>query len=185
VTALELARRALEKREIDAALVGAVDVGCEPVHAAAAAHVLPPESGTPGDAAVVIVLKRLEDARRDGDAVHALLRSEGAGEPTASLTPLFGHAHAASGLLQLAAAAAACRHRAQPRGEGAAAVPWLPTERDRLARVNVEGMAGSRVGLSPGPAATSSGSADKSTPAIASALFSCSASRPSTSRMVS
>jgi hypothetical protein len=32
--------------------------------------------------------------------------------------------------------------------EGAAAVPWLPTERGRLARVNVEGMAGSRVGLS-------------------------------------
>jgi 3-oxoacyl-(acyl-carrier-protein) synthase/3-hydroxymyristoyl/3-hydroxydecanoyl-(acyl carrier protein) dehydratase/1-acyl-sn-glycerol-3-phosphate acyltransferase len=99
IRALELARRALEHGELDAALVCAVDLSAEPVHQAAA-------GGKPGDAAVVLVLKRLEDA---GDRALAVLGGDSPaplrfGEGGVSLEPLFGRAHAAYGLLNVAAA---------------------------------------------------------------------------------
>lgn len=71
ITALQLATRALRAGEIDAALVGAVDLSHEPVHLAALADL--GLGTTPGDAAVVLTLKRLADARRDGDTVYATL----------------------------------------------------------------------------------------------------------------
>jgi 3-oxoacyl-(acyl-carrier-protein) synthase/3-hydroxymyristoyl/3-hydroxydecanoyl-(acyl carrier protein) dehydratase/1-acyl-sn-glycerol-3-phosphate acyltransferase len=109
IRALELARRALEHGELDAALVCAVDLAAEPVHHAAA-------GGKPGDAAVVLVLKRLEDA---GDHVLAVLGGA-AQDPLrlgdSTLTPLFGRAHAAHGLLNVAAAALACARQQRPGG---------------------------------------------------------------------
>ena len=134
---LELAARALRHGELDAVLVGAVDMCCEPVNAAAAREVLPEHLHTPGDAAVMLALKRLDDARRDDDEVFALLETDPAGEPglrlgagdgRQDLTPLFGHAHAASGLLHVAAAALACRHRASPASGGDGPMPWLPSD---------------------------------------------------------
>lgn len=129
--ALVVAARALRAREIDAAVVGAVDMSCDPVHRAAAAALLPSDRQAPGDAAVALVLKRLDDAERDGNTVFAVLpggRFDDAGSPiddgadlrlgvgTAdqSLCHLFGHAHAASGLLHVAAAVLALHHRVAP-----------------------------------------------------------------------
>jgi 3-hydroxymyristoyl/3-hydroxydecanoyl-(acyl carrier protein) dehydratase len=132
IRALEIARRALEQGEIDAAVVGAVDMCAEPVHAAAARAVLPEGRQQGGDAAVVLVLKRLEDIRRDGDEVLALLGEErgrlpdlqmGDGENLLSLHTRFGHAHAASGLLHVAAAALCCAHRLLPGSDGTV-TPW-------------------------------------------------------------
>jgi len=71
-----LAVRALRKHELDAALVGAVDLSCEPVHIAASRACLRPaeaEPPIPGDAAVAVVLKRLADAVRDGDRIYAVV----------------------------------------------------------------------------------------------------------------
>ncbi|MBN2359332.1 MAG: 3-hydroxyacyl-[acyl-carrier-protein] dehydratase FabA, partial [Deltaproteobacteria bacterium] len=131
VRALQVAARALRARELDAALVGAVDLSCEPVHRAAlsALGVRAPA----GDAAVALVLKRLDDALRDGDRVLAVL-GPGA-EPAlqldgAALEARFGHAHAASGLLQVAAALLACR-----RGP------------HRSARIEVAALGGQRAGV--------------------------------------
>lgn len=153
---LDLAVRALAAGELDAALVGAVDLSCEPVHLAAAGALLPADCRTPGDAAVVLVLKRLADARRDGDQVLALVSGErsdraslcfavGPAEANSgaalSLAPQLGHAHAASGLLHVAAAVLACHHRALPRGAGRPAVPWLARGRRRAA-VSVAPFAG-------------------------------------------
>jgi acyl transferase domain-containing protein/3-hydroxymyristoyl/3-hydroxydecanoyl-(acyl carrier protein) dehydratase len=114
IVALELAARALRAREVDAALVGAVDLSDEPVHRAAVTELGLPTS--PADAAVVLVLKRLDDARRDGDPVIALIDREPGGPATAGSFPddLFGAPHAARGLLNVAAAALALRHRARP-----------------------------------------------------------------------
>jgi acyl transferase domain-containing protein len=70
--ALRVAARALRHGEIDAALVGAVDLSAEPVHEAAAAAVLPADRQRSGDAAVALVLKRLDDARRQGAPVYAV-----------------------------------------------------------------------------------------------------------------
>jgi acyl transferase domain-containing protein/3-hydroxymyristoyl/3-hydroxydecanoyl-(acyl carrier protein) dehydratase/1-acyl-sn-glycerol-3-phosphate acyltransferase len=118
VVALELAARALREGELDAAVVGAVDLSDEPVHRAALEEL--GLDGEPGDAAVVLVLKRLDDARRDGDRVIAVL-DEGKGEPAlrfgdgeGGIDPFaHGKAHAASGLLQVAAAAWSLSHGAR------------------------------------------------------------------------
>ncbi|MFF5897468.1 beta-ketoacyl synthase N-terminal-like domain-containing protein [Streptomyces argenteolus] len=135
LVALDLAARALRAGEADAALVGAVDLSCEPVHQAAL-HELGRETDT-GDGAVVLVLKRLRDARRDGDAVLAVLddassrQPDGsAGEPDVFLgdeanagcdpAELFGRAHAAHGLLSVAVAVTALQHRVLPRAGGPA-----------------------------------------------------------------
>ncbi len=64
--ALSIASRALSTGEIDAAIVGAVDLCCEAVTRASG-------NTEPGDAAIVWVLKRKSDAERDGDAVLAWL----------------------------------------------------------------------------------------------------------------
>ncbi|GIE97470.1 beta-ketoacyl synthase N-terminal-like domain-containing protein [Paractinoplanes rishiriensis] len=124
IAALELAARALRAGEIDAALVGAVDLSDEPVHHAAVAALK--RTAEPADAAVVLVLKRRDDARRDGDQILALLDREAPASAAAGSVPsgLFGSPHAAAGLLDVAVAAVALRHRARPRA-GQPAQPHL------------------------------------------------------------
>lgn len=184
IVALELAVRALERGEIDVAVVGAVDLCCEPVHTAAAGALLGLDRTPPGDAACVLVLKRRAAARRAGERILALIervetaprepwvepspadpdRSAllvlGLGGERLGLTPRVGHAHAASGLLHVAAGVLACHHRAFPahasemgflhRGRGRsddarsfAAVPWLVPGR-RRAEVRMEALGGGR-----------------------------------------
>ena len=99
--ALELAARALRAGELDAAVVGAVDLSAEPVHEAAHAALGGRLPG--GDAAVVLVVKRLSDAEASGDRVLAVLQGNGERwEISATASPIaqaFGHSHAAGGLL--------------------------------------------------------------------------------------
>lgn len=134
VRSLEIAMRALRAMEIDAAVVGAVDISCEPVHMSAVKETLDENRQIPGDAAISLVLKRVEDARRDGDRIYAILDDDmerspvirmGLDNGNQSITPLIGHAHAASGLLHVAAAALACHHRTLPPKDGAKAVPFI------------------------------------------------------------
>ena len=163
ITALQLAARALRAGDIDAALVGAVDLSHEPVHLAALAAL--GQATPPGDAAVVLTLKRLDDARRDGDTVFATLTAEGCVTTTSALQPgaqplvsdapanqtlqlgdafadasavnlgsTLGKSHAAHGLLHVAAAAWAIHHGARPH-QGAPATPWLG---GRVAEVSVQ-----------------------------------------------
>jgi 3-oxoacyl-(acyl-carrier-protein) synthase/3-hydroxymyristoyl/3-hydroxydecanoyl-(acyl carrier protein) dehydratase/1-acyl-sn-glycerol-3-phosphate acyltransferase len=128
LSALKLAGRALAAGEIDAALVGAVDLSVEPVHMAAAETLFPSDRKRLGDGAVVMVLKRLEDAERDGDRIFAVISSDAATDDDryqelrldaeageSAVTRRFGHAHAASGLLHAAWAMVA-------PGDGAAPV---------------------------------------------------------------
>ncbi|MBI3925167.1 MAG: type I polyketide synthase [Armatimonadetes bacterium] len=90
IRALEVAVRALQADELDCALVGAVDLAGD-VRAVLAADRLrrydrdgrprPFDVGTRGPAigegAVALVLKRLDDAVRDGDRVYAVIRGIG------------------------------------------------------------------------------------------------------------
>jgi acyl transferase domain-containing protein/3-hydroxymyristoyl/3-hydroxydecanoyl-(acyl carrier protein) dehydratase/1-acyl-sn-glycerol-3-phosphate acyltransferase len=150
--ALSLAMRAVRNGELDAALVGAVDLSCESVHGSAIEALVGGRARVPGDACVVLVVKRLEDAERDGDRVYALIEEkkkeeeeEGEerggrglpldldGETPMSLVPRFGHSHAASDLVHVAAAALSLHHRRLPGGR-----PWLPSGPSvRMARVGV------------------------------------------------
>ena len=143
--ALSLAMRALRSGELDAALVGAVDLSCESVHRSAI-EALAGEgmASPPGDAAVVLVVeaaggrragrrpglradrrdrrgKRDEGERREarGGPGQAL---DLVGETPVSLVPRFGHSHAASDLVHVAAAALSLHHRRLPGGR-----PWLPS----------------------------------------------------------
>ncbi|TDR42094.1 acyl transferase domain-containing protein [Tahibacter aquaticus] len=140
--ALRIAARALACGELDAAIVGAVDFGCEAVHRAASR-----EGEVPGDAAVALVLKRLEDAQRDGDRVYALIDNDtlvddafvsattvATDAPPSRLRSLlqarFGYAQAAFGLLETAAAALALHHRRDFDG-----APWLSAGPRRAANL--------------------------------------------------
>ncbi|MGA5699450.1 beta-ketoacyl synthase N-terminal-like domain-containing protein [Peterkaempfera bronchialis] len=146
LVALELAARALRTHEVDAALVGAVDLADEAVQRAALAG-LGVLRRPPGDAAVALVLKRLADARRDGDQVIAVLDQDGTAAPQLLVgdgpaegeaavphidpAELFGAAHAAAGLLSVAVAALALQHRVLPRPHA----PALPLDAARTAEV--------------------------------------------------
>lgn len=77
VRALEIAARAIRAGELSAAVVGAVDLCCEPVHQSAAEELLPGYAQVPGDAAVVLVIKRLDDAVAAGDPIWAVLEETG------------------------------------------------------------------------------------------------------------
>ncbi|RLU89244.1 hypothetical protein CTZ27_22695 [Streptomyces griseocarneus] len=155
VVALRLAARALRAHEADAAIVGAVDLSDDDVHTAAldglGLH------RAPGDAAVVLVLKRLTDAERGGDPVLALLDDPpgaeadlrvGANLPEEGrfdVTGLFGSAHAACGLLAVATAVTALHHRVRPRP--AAPAEALPGVRTAEVAVPVLDGPTHRVGL--------------------------------------
>ncbi|MDP6947062.1 MAG: beta-ketoacyl synthase N-terminal-like domain-containing protein, partial [Myxococcota bacterium] len=167
VVGLEIGARALRAGEIDAALVGAVDVCSDSVHQSAARDVLGPAQQTAGDAVVVLLLKRLSDAERAGDTVWAVLGGEGearlaleTGPEARGLTPQLGHSHAASGLLHVAAGAVACRYKASlpevGSGDAARAQPWPPSDVLGGASVAIQALGGASetVHLSaPGPEA--------------------------------
>ena len=106
IDALRLAQRAVANGELDAAIVGAVDLSVELVHIAAIASLLPHRKA--GDAAVFLVLKRAEDA---GEPLALLGGDEGGfGLQPGVRAHVFGHAHAASGLLDVAAELVAISH---------------------------------------------------------------------------
>ena len=78
--ALELAMMAIDRGELDAAIVGAVDLSDEQVHAAAISKVHP-QSSLVADAAVLLVLKSLAQAQTDGDQILAVIEAgQGAGD---------------------------------------------------------------------------------------------------------
>jgi acyl transferase domain-containing protein len=145
VVALEIAARALREGELDVAIVGAVDLSDEPVHRAALAELGLPTSTA--DGVVVLIIKRLEDARRAGDRVIAVL-----GEAEAATVcvgdgafDVFnsggGTAHAAAGLLHVAAAAWCVHYGARPV-EGGKVVPWFG---ERVARTRTTVLGGAEV----------------------------------------
>ncbi|MBP1991652.1 beta-ketoacyl synthase N-terminal-like domain-containing protein [Paenibacillus eucommiae] len=148
ITALAIASRALRSNELDAAIVGAVDMSCELIHETATSAL--GELAPQGDAAVVMVLKRLEDAEKDGNTIYAILP----GEAEASKEPLlqlgsnagsirldkrFGKAHAADGLLHVAAGALAIHHKMLPALKDHRPRPWV-TEAVKTARISVKAL---------------------------------------------
>lgn len=90
IRALEAAVRLLQTCELDRALVGAVDLAGD-IRAVLGHHALRPfslsgmglpfaeeaDGGLVGEGAAAVVLKRLDDAERDGDRIYAVIRGIG------------------------------------------------------------------------------------------------------------
>ncbi|HVV69126.1 MAG TPA: beta-ketoacyl synthase N-terminal-like domain-containing protein [Gammaproteobacteria bacterium] len=152
ISALQIAIDALQAKEIDMALVGAVDMSCTAMHQAVAKTLLSAEKQIAGDAAVTLVLKRLSDAQRDQETVVAVLtpmpdavleKSVSYTLTETSFSHLFGHAHAASGLLHLALAAVACNKRLLPATSGKNfPLPWVVENKSNVAKLEVTALGG-------------------------------------------
>ena len=79
--ALEIGVRAVQSGQMDAALVGAVDLHGD-LRSAALQHLLAPSNDgfpPPADGSAALVLKRLDRAEADGDRIYAVIRGLGAG----------------------------------------------------------------------------------------------------------
>ncbi|MCZ6502148.1 MAG: beta-ketoacyl synthase N-terminal-like domain-containing protein, partial [Gammaproteobacteria bacterium] len=119
--ALELALTAIGRGELDAAIVGAVDLADEQVHAAAISKITSGHVST-ADAAVLMVVKSVARAKQDGDQILALIAQgdessqENPDEPAEHAEPN-PVAHAAQGLLNLAAAIQLLRAGLTPGSE--------------------------------------------------------------------
>jgi acyl transferase domain-containing protein/3-hydroxymyristoyl/3-hydroxydecanoyl-(acyl carrier protein) dehydratase len=90
--AAELAIRALQAGEIDAAIVAAADLTSDVVHAATG-------SARTGDAAAALILQRSADAPSATEI--RTLRIEAGQAPNALISRIYGHAHAAGSLVEL------------------------------------------------------------------------------------
>lgn len=89
--ALDVAVGMLQRGELDRALVGAVDLAADP-RAVVAERARRRESGLDAstaiaEGAVAFVCKRLADAERDGDVIHAVLRGSASSTPAAARAP--------------------------------------------------------------------------------------------------
>ena len=108
--ALDIAARMVSTGELDLALAGAVDLSVDDVHTTALG-VLRPSAGAPGDAAIVLGLMRLDDARAQGRPVLAMLGVNqdaprfDADDPDDPLLQSAGRAHCAYATVRLAQAA--------------------------------------------------------------------------------
>ena len=126
--AVAAAVRSLQRGELDAALAGAVDLAGD-VRSLLAAGA---DGRTAGDGAAAVVLKRLDDAVRDGDTVYAVIKDVSDAAPPDKLEGAdgdVGHAGAASGMAALVKAILCLHRQVLPPSERRAARPWL---RDRI-----------------------------------------------------
>lgn len=108
--AAELAIRALQAGEIDAAIVAAADLSTDPVH-------LVSRSERTGDGAAALILQRSADAPAATE-IRALRIDTEASPPNALIARLYGHAHAAGSLAELAVQAEAAARGLQLTGDG-------------------------------------------------------------------
>ena len=108
--ALDIASRMVATGELDLALAGAVDLSVDAVHTAAL-RALRPSASHPGDAAIVLGLQRLEDARAAGNPVLAVIGAPSdaprfdADDPADHLLQTVGRSHCAYATVRLAQAA--------------------------------------------------------------------------------
>ena len=154
IKALEVAKRLLQSGEIDMAVVGAVDLSCEDVEMEASSKVLEENRKVPGDAAVILILKRADVAKKDKDEILALVSDKkkagshitiGLSEGALSINNLFGHSHATSGLIHVAAAVLSCYYEAIPKYDANLKVktlPWLKNNETMKAEVRVRALDG-------------------------------------------
>ncbi len=187
--ALEVASRLLQRDEVDCMIVGAVELGGD-VRRVLASEALE-RGGLPSDGAAAVVLKRLDDAVRDGDSIAAVIRGFGAAEARdwrsaveaawreagvappvtmrepAELDLQLGVPGAAAGLVSVVESALSLRHRLRGQGKGARAAIWSAGSSPRRVGVSTHGFDGTalHVALEQGPSSSPESAFDGSRPA--------------------
>lgn len=148
--ALETAARALQAGELDRALVGAADLAGDP-RAVLGMHAQRPfsklglarpfdaaaDGAIAGEGAAAVVLKRLDDARRDGDRIYAVLRgvaSASGGAPASAVPSEAAYAEALERALREAGVPLHALGYYEAHGSGIPAED--ATERAALARLS-------------------------------------------------
>ena len=148
VRALDVAIRSLRSKEIDTAVVGAVDVCCNVFHMEATKDVLDKYKHIPGDAAIALVVKRLDDARRDGDKIHAIISKKLQNKPSLviynegdnNFIKNYGYPHSAVGMLNILAGVLACNYRALPSFKNSVAKPYIAHKKLFSVEVKTKGL---------------------------------------------
>lgn len=95
--ALDLAIKALRGSEVDAMIVGGVDLSCEPAHQSIVRDNLSRDSS---DAACVFILKKLSVAKINGDRIYHVLSKDVI--PESRLHSLLGYSYSCTNLINLA-----------------------------------------------------------------------------------
>jgi len=146
LNAVTAAARALQRGELDAALAGAVDLAGD-VRAVLAN---PVPNRIVGEGAAAVVLKRLDDAVRDGDTIYAVIKEIGAtGGASEDASADIGHAGAAAGMASFLKACVCLYQQILPPTANRAAQYWLRdrVEGPRRATVESSSLDGGRVHL--------------------------------------
>ncbi len=156
--ALNAAIRSLQTGLIDQAIVGAVDMHGD-IRSRLAAYAENPALGIPAEGAVVLILKRLDDATRDGNKIYAVIKEVNMAssvrgelvEPERKAVlrqaqdernpDVFSgqnslYLGAATGLTNFATACLCLHHQLQPGDDGTAQF-WLRDRADGLRRIAV------------------------------------------------
>ena len=152
--AIQLAVRALQSGELRRAVVGGVDLAADP------RMLVEPVSGMPSEGATALILKRLEDAERDGDRVYCVIRGVGvaSGGLATDTTP------------SLPAVAKAIRRACQEAGSDPADIDYLDSGAGgaTLEAASLAGMmpAGRAVALTVGDSTTDFGHCNAASAAV-------------------
>ena len=130
---LDIAVQAIQNGELEAAIVGAVDMSKELVNQKAIQTVLNIEISS-SDAAVVLLLKNYDQAKLDGDEILATIDSSLNSSESLKIDKdwilsKIGYSHVSSGLIDVATAALMVKNRLQLNEENSGIKPILESDK--------------------------------------------------------